>query len=146
MTDERIHMQQKIFRYNRLVKSEDLNHHRTLFAGRCAEWFVEAGFIAVASVLPAGSIVCLKIHGLTFTKPLQSGDIACFESKIVYAGSSSIKVYVVLRENDQDTPIVEGFITFVHVDDAGQTKPHRLILELTNPEDIALSERAAILR
>ena len=146
MTDERIHMQQKIFRYNRLVKSEDLNHHRTLFAGRCAEWFVEAGFIAVASVLPAGSIVCLKIHGLTFTKPLQSGDIACFESKIVYAGTSSIKVYVVLRENDQDTPIVEGFITFVHVDDAGQTKPHRLILELTNPEDIALSERAAILR
>ena len=139
-------MQQKIFRYNRLVKSEDLNHHRTLFAGRCAEWFVEAGFIAVASVLPAGSIVCLKIHGLTFTKPLQSGDIACFESKIVYAGTSSIKVYVVLRENDQDTPIVEGFITFVHVDDAGKTQPHGLILALTSPEDIELSERAAKVR
>ena len=139
-------MQQKIFRYNRLVKSEDLNHHRTLFAGRCAEWFVEAGFIAVASVLPAGSIVCLKIHGLSFTKPLQSGDIACFESKIVYAGTSSIKVYVALRENDQDTPIVEGFITFVHVDDAGKTQPHGLILELTSPEDIELSERAAKVR
>jgi acyl-CoA hydrolase len=92
-------------------------------------------------------IVCLKIHGLTFTKPLQSGDIACFESKIVYAGTSSIKVYVALRENDQDAPIVEGFITFVHVDDAGQTKPHGLILELTDPEDIALNvQRAAKLR
>jgi acyl-CoA hydrolase len=139
-------MRPKIFRYDRLVKSEDLNHHRTLFAGRCAEWFVEAGFIAVASVLPAGNIVCLKIHGLTFTKPLQSGDIACFESKIVYAGTSSIKVYVVLRENDQGPPIIEGFITFVHVDDAGQTKPHGLTLELNSPEDIALNERAAILR
>jgi acyl-CoA hydrolase len=139
-------MRPKIFRYDRLVKSEDLNHHRTLFAGRCAEWFVEAGFIAVASVLPAGNIVCLKIHGLTFTKPLQSGDIACFESKIVYAGTSSIRVYVVLRENDQVRPIVEGFITFVHVDDAGQTQSHGLTLELNSPEDIALNERAAILR
>jgi acyl-CoA hydrolase len=139
-------MRPKIFRYDRLVKSEDLNHHRTLFAGRCAEWFVEAGFIAVASVLPAGNIVCLKIHGLTFTKPLQSGDIACFESKIVYIGTSSIKVYVALRENDQDAPVVEGFITFVHVDDSGNTQPHGLILELTNPEDIALREIAAKLR
>ena len=33
----------------RLIKSEDLNHHGTLFAGRCAEWFVESGFIAVAA-------------------------------------------------------------------------------------------------
>jgi acyl-CoA hydrolase len=144
--NERMHMQPKIFRYHRLVKSEDLNHHRTLFAGRCAEWFVEAGFIAVASILPADSMVCLKIHGLTFTKPLKSGDIACFTSKIVYVGTSSIKVYIVLRENDQDTPIVEGFITFVHVDDAGRTQPHGLILELTDPKDIALSKRAAVLR
>jgi len=29
----------------RLVKSEDLNHHGTLFAGRTAEWFVESGRI-----------------------------------------------------------------------------------------------------
>ena len=136
-------MQPRIFKYDRLIKSEDLNHHRTLFAGRCAEWFVEAGFIAVANVLPADNIVCLKIHGLTFTKPLKSGDIACFESKIVYAGVSSIKVYVVLRENDQDTPVVEGFITFVHVDATGTTLPHGLILELMNPEDIALNQRAS---
>ncbi|NTU75550.1 MAG: acyl-CoA thioesterase, partial [Anaerolineaceae bacterium] len=31
-----------------LVKSEDLNHHGTLYAGRTAEWFVESGFIAAA--------------------------------------------------------------------------------------------------
>jgi acyl-CoA hydrolase len=139
-------MQPKIFRYDRLIKSEDLNHHRTLFAGRCAEWFVEAGFIAVASVLPASNIVCLKIHGLAFTQPLTSGDIACFESKIVYTGTSSIKVYVVLKQDGQEKPVVEGFITFVHVDDDGQTKPHRISLELTDPGDIALNKRAAKLR
>lgn len=139
-------MQPKIFRYDRLIKSEDLNHHRTLFAGRCAEWFVEAGFIAVASVLPASSIVCLKIHGLSFTQPLRSGDIACFESKIVYTGTSSIRVYVILKENDHEDPIVEGFITFVYVDEDGFSQPHGLKLDLTDSTDIALNQRAANLK
>ncbi|MDF1520438.1 MAG: hypothetical protein P1P73_08160 [Brevefilum sp.] len=75
-------MKPKIFNYDRLVKSEDLNHHRTLFAGRCSEWFVEAGFIAVASVLPASNIVCVKIHGLTFTSPLKSGDIVLLQTEM----------------------------------------------------------------
>jgi len=51
-------MKPQTFHYDRLVKSEDLNHHGTLFAGRSAEWFVEAGFIAAASVLPPKNIVC----------------------------------------------------------------------------------------
>ena len=44
----------------RLVKSNDLNHHGTLFAGRTAEWFVESGFIAAAGVLDPKNLVCLK--------------------------------------------------------------------------------------
>ena len=36
----------------RLVKSEDLNHHGTLFAGRMSEWFVEeARIIEIAKNL-----------------------------------------------------------------------------------------------
>ncbi len=139
-------MQPQTFRYDRLIKSEDLNHHRTLFAGRCAEWFVEAGFIAVASVLPAGNIVCLKIHGLSFTQPLTSGDIACFESKIVYTGKSSLRVYVALRNAAAENPIVEGFITFVHVNDEGRAVPHGLSLEFTSTEDEKLNKIAAKLR
>lgn len=133
----------KVFRYDRLVKSEDLNHHRTLFAGRCAEWFVEAGFIAVASLLPASNIVCLKIHGLSFTQPLTSGDIACFESKVVYTGRTSVRVYVKLKNTLVEDPIVEGFITFVHVDDEGHAQPHGLTLELVSAEDNLLYKRAS---
>jgi len=118
-------MEPKIFNYDRLVKSEDLNHHQTLFAGRCSEWFVEAGFIAVASVLPAGNIVCVKIHGLTFTSPLNSGDIACFESKIVYTGRTSLKVYIAVKDHRNDKTLVSGFITFVHVDQNGKSLPAR---------------------
>lgn len=132
----------KTFHYDRLVKSEDLNHHRTLFAGRCAEWFVEAGFIAVASVLPASSIVCLKIHGLSFTQPMLSGDIASFESRIVYTGKSSMRVYVALHNQECDHMIVEGFITFIHVDEEGKPLPHGLTLKLVSDQDKDLSIRA----
>jgi len=138
-------MEPKIFNYDRLVKSEDLNHHRTLFAGRCSEWFVEAGFIAVASVLPARNIVCVKIHGLTFTSPLKSGDIACFESKIVYTGRTSVIVYIAVKDHKNGSTLVRGFITFVHVDQNGKSLPHGLTLELTNPEDIELNKQAKLL-
>ena len=122
-------MKSKVFQMDRLVKSEDLNHHRTLYAGRCAEWFVEAGFIAVASVLPADQIVCLKIHGLTFTHPARSGDIVQFTSKIVETGRTSLKVSVDLSLQGQNETIVSGMITFIHVNDQGKPEPHGLVLE-----------------
>ena len=78
----------------RLVKSEDLNHHGTLFAGRTAEWFVESGFIAATSILNPQSVVCLNIHGMFFTNPARSGDILKFSSAIVYTGRTSVTVYV----------------------------------------------------
>lgn len=135
-------MKPATFRYDRLVKSEDLNHHCTLFAGRCAEWFVEAAFIAAASVLPASNIVCLQIHGLSFTQPIHSGDIARFTSKIIHVGRTSLKVYVALFRQGREEPIVKGFITFVHVDNNGQSKPHGLTLEISSPEDAELNKMA----
>lgn len=135
-------MKPETFRYDRLVKSEDLNHHRTLFAGRCAEWFVEAGFIAAASALPSKNIVCLQIHGLTFTHPIHSGEIARFSSKIIHSGRTSLKVYVdLVRQGNKDI-IVKGFITFVHVDANGHPEPHGLTLELSSPEDVELNQIA----
>jgi acyl-CoA hydrolase len=41
----------------RLVKSEDLNHHGTLYAGRSAEWFVESGFIAAYAFVNPKNII-----------------------------------------------------------------------------------------
>ena len=52
-----------------LVKSEDLNHHGTLFAARTASWFVESAFIAAAcehgdpsEIVCRKSTVCLSAH------------------------------------------------------------------------------------
>jgi acyl-CoA hydrolase len=136
----------KQFTTHRLVKSEDLNHHGTLFAGRGAEWFVESGFVAASYLLPPKNIICVKIHGLTFQKPVKAGECVCFNSRIVYTGESSLKAYVMVHKGKCDDIIVEGFVTFVHVDGNTQATPHGIELEPQTKEDEALMERARQLK
>jgi acyl-CoA hydrolase len=130
----------------RLIKSEDLNHHGTLFAGRTAEWFVESGFIAAASLLNPQNIVCLKIHGMFFTKPAVSGDVLKFSSKVVFAGNSSITSYIHVENNGAHKPLVDGFVTFIHVDENTRPAPHYLKITPVTEEDKALYETAKNLR
>jgi acyl-CoA hydrolase len=130
----------------RLVKSEDLNHHGTLFAGRTAEWFVESGFIAVASILNPQNVVCLKIHGMFFTKPAVSGDVLKFSSKVVFAGYSSVTSYIHVEKNGDEKPLVEGFVTFIHVDEYTRPSPHLLEINPVTEEDEALYATAKNLR
>jgi acyl-CoA hydrolase len=130
----------------RLVKSEDLNHHGTLFAGRTAEWFVESGFIAATSELNPRSVVCLKIHGMFFTKPAKSGDVLKFTSKIACAGKSSLTVYVHVEKKGSEKPLVDGFVTFIHVDEETRPSPHYLEVHTETTEDKKLYENALNLR
>jgi acyl-CoA hydrolase len=130
----------------RLVKSEDLNHHGTLFAGRTAEWFVESGFIAAASLLNPQNIVCLKIHGMYFTKPAKSGDVLKFSSRVVYTGTTSLTSYVHVEKNGEEKPLVDGFVTFIHVDKNTRPSPHNLRINPVNEEDKILYEAAKNLR
>jgi len=130
----------------RLVKSEDLNHHGTLFAGRTAEWFVESGFISCASLLNPKNVVCLKIHGMHFTQPASPGDVLKFSSRIVYTGRTSLISYINVTRNDKDKPLVDGFVTFIHVDDQNKPQAHYLEIKPATPEDEVLYETASKLR
>lgn len=133
---------------SRLVKSEDLNHHGTLFAGRMAEWFVEACFIWGAKYTEKPeSIVCVNIHGLTFTEPARRGDIINLETRIAKAGRTSFTVYGKITKNNSNKVLSDGFITFVFVDENGKPMPHGIVLD--NPEDeedIEIRKRAENLR
>jgi len=128
---------------NRLVKNEDLNHHGTLYAGRSAEWFVEAGFIAAAGLTRPEDIVCLKIHGMTFMRPVRGGDVVTFESRIILAGSSSLHAHV--RMQAKGEAVMDGFITFVHVDREGRSSPHGIVITPSIEADLALQERLSVL-
>jgi acyl-CoA hydrolase len=126
-----------------LVKGEDLNHHGTLYAGRTAEWFVESGFIAAASLTKPENIVCLKIHGMTFSRPIRKGDLAAFTSQVVLTGETKIVSYIQVKVHDKVA--VHGFITFVHVDLDGKPQPHGYVYEPHTDEEKALHEEAKTL-
>jgi acyl-CoA hydrolase len=130
----------------RLVKSEDLNHHGTLFAGKTAMWFVEAGFIAVASLTHPENIVCLNIHGMLFKKPIGNGHVVRFESRVVFAGKTRLVSYVKVLENSDEDFLLDGFISFIHVDLKGKPVPHGIVIEATDPEDKALQDKARDLK
>ena len=78
------------------------------------------------------NVVCLKIHGMFFTKPAISGDVLKFSSKVVYAGNSSITSYIHVENNGAEKPLVDGFVTFIHVDENTRPCPHNLHIEASN--------------
>jgi acyl-CoA hydrolase len=139
-------MKLRTYVVNHLVKSEDLNHHGTLFAGKTAMWFVESGFIAAASLTSPERIVCLNIHGMLFMKPIHNGSIIRFESRVVFAGETRLVSYIKVVDNSNDDFLVDGFITFIHVDKNARRIPHGVVLEVREPEDLALQERAKSLQ
>jgi len=115
-----------------LVKSIDLNHHGTLFAGRMAEWLVETGFMTARAALGCQpeNIVCARLHGMDFRKSVGSGDTLVLEGRVAYVGSSSITVYVEAGPFGVSTvlPYTDGLVTFVHIVET-RAVPHGLVVE-----------------
>jgi acyl-CoA hydrolase len=129
-----------VYTSGHLVKGEDLNHHGTLYAGRTAEWFVESGFIAAASQTKPENIVCLKIHGMTFTRPIRKGELVTFASRIVLTGATKIVSFIDVSVLGKSA--VRGFITFIHVDMDGKATPHGLDFVPHSDEEKALNDEA----
>ena len=129
---------------HRLVKSEDLNHHGTLYAGRSAEWFVESGFVSASALVNPRNIICLKIHGMHFSSPVKPGECICYTSKIAFAGKSSLIAYIkVARVSNPKSTIVDGFITFVHVDENTKPNPHGIVITPDTDEDKLIYKKAS---
>ncbi len=135
-------MSLKEFVTHRLIKSEDLNHHGTLFAGRSAEWFVESAFIAATDLVRPQNLVCVKVHGMHFSKPVRLGDIIKLSSKVVYTGKTSIVTYTKVGLRGEHNIIVDGFISFVHVDNNTKPSPHGLTIKPSTEDDKKLFEEA----
>ncbi len=81
-----------------------------------------------------------------FTKPAKSGDVLKFSSKLVYAGKSSLTVYVYVDKNGNGKPLVDGFVTFIHVDENTKPAPHLIEVFPESAEDKELFEKARELK
>jgi len=136
----------KNFTTHRLIKGEDLNHHGTLYAGRSAEWFIESGFIAVSKLINPKNLICVKIHGMAFSEPARSGETVCYTSKVVFAGNTSLLTYVYVTKGNSKKVVVDGFVTFVNVDEKTRPTPHNINITAVHPKDIQLQEEAKKLR
>ena len=134
-------MKMQTLTIHHLVKGEDLNHHRTLYAGRGAEWLVEAGFIAASNLLPPEFVLCLKIHGMTFIRPVKPGEVVRYDSRIVLTGRSRLIAYI--RATTKGELTVDGFITFVYVDENGKSRLHGITIEAETPEEFEIQKRAS---
>lgn len=118
-----------------LVKGEDLNHHGTLFAARGAAWLVESGFVAAACAQgDTSQIVCRNLQNMSFCKPVPKGAVIEFRSRLVYAGRTSLMVHVSGEIVMTGEKAMEGYLTFVTVQEGGGGKiEHGIVLD--EPQD-----------
>jgi acyl-CoA hydrolase len=65
-----------------------------------------------------------------------------FESKVVLAGKTRLVSYVRVLANRNDDFLLDGFISFIHVDLKGKPFPHGIVIEATDSDDIVLQEQA----
>jgi len=53
--------------------------------------------------------------------------------------------YINVVESKNDEFVVDGFISFVHVDDNGRSTPQGISIEVLSEEDVILQKRAKAL-
>lgn len=122
----------KSYETSKLVKSEDMNHHDTLFAGRLAEWFAESTFMGASHLYgkygELDHLVAVEVHSMKYLGPSFNGDIIRFISTGIQAGKTSLTMYTKALRNNTDIKVAEGFISFVCIDGAKQKIPHNIVL------------------
>lgn len=113
-----------------LVKSEDLNHHQTLYGGRCVEWAVEMAYVTAQNCFDESkSLVFISIRGLSMRAPARLGDLVEYTGRVDYVGESTIGVRVdarVLQPRSDAKVVVTGTFLFCTVDADGKAAPHGL--------------------
>lgn len=113
-----------------LVKGEDLNHHQTLYAGRCVEWCVQVAYMTAENCFQDNRpLVFMSIRSLSMREPVRVGEIVQFTGRVDYVGESTIGVRVDARKlQPKDNPklVATGTFLFCTVDASGKATPHGL--------------------
>lgn len=113
-----------------LVKGEDLNHHHTLYAGRCVEWCVQSAYVAAESCFSnATPVVFMSIRTLSMRSPARLGELVQFRGSVDYVGSSTIGIRVdvqTVQPRENPRTIATGRFLFCTVDESGRAVDHGL--------------------
>lgn len=113
-----------------LVKGEDLNHHHTLYAGRCVEWCVHMAYLTAQNCFnESRPLVFMSIRSLSMRSPARLGDMVQFSGRVDYIGESTIGIRVdaiKAQPKDDPKPVATGTFLFCTVDNEGRSIPHGL--------------------
>lgn len=115
---------------NHLVKSEDLNHHQTLYAGRCVEWCVQMAYVTAERCFDEPRpLVFMSIRSLSMRSPARLGEILLLTGRVDYVGESTIGVRVdgrLAQPADDGKSVVTGTFLFCTIEETGKAVAHGL--------------------
>ena len=95
-----------------IVKSDELNHHNTLFVGKALTHLAEVGFITVCMAHKnPDEVVFYSLDGFKFFSPVPKGNVITFQGQIVRVTNHSITVYIEGINKLKNTKHIHGYAT-----------------------------------
>jgi acyl-CoA thioesterase FadM len=79
---------------------------------------------------------------MCFNRPVRKGEVVRFDSRIVLTGRSRIVAHIQMRGTPAEDVVVDGFITFIHVDAEGHPLPHGIAILAETSEEEGIQEKA----
>lgn len=125
-----------------MVLPRDLNPRDTLFAGSCANFMIETGFLAAEQFFGTPHMVCFALNGMKFLKSIGKGTSVTMEARVIYAGKSSIGVYVSMYTLHKEEKAAECFLSYVAIDEKTRRPvPHQLVIDDLTEYEKKLQDR-----
>ena len=82
---------------------------------------------------------------MCFNRPVRKGEVVRFDSRVVLTGRSRIVAHIQMKGTSSEDIVVDGFITFVNVDEQGHSLPHGITILPETPEEEEIQARAKAL-
>ena len=109
------------------IKKSDLGFHANLFGGKLLAWLDAAGAAYAMEVCDTPRMVTVKIDECIFRKPAKEGQLIKIYGEVRNIGNTSITFYMEARAHNvysgKQKPILSTSITFVRIDENGDTVP-----------------------
>jgi acyl-CoA hydrolase len=77
-----------------------------------------------------------------FSAPAHPGEVLKFTSKVILTGRSSLMAHIAVTKMNDDKSLVDGFVTYIHVDEDTRPLPHNIEIVPETEEDIRLYREA----
>lgn len=108
------------------VIPSDIDHIGLLYSGRAAEWAIECAVMTAVRAMNMRPFVFLSMKDMVLKRPVFSGAIVSFKSRLSKTGKTSLTVDVSAEESCQE--FLTASVIFVSVDENRNPVPHGISL------------------